>query len=169
MEIKPRDKVACWAAIVFFSFFALISLLSLRPSASGLTSFSLLGVFPLLIWLVLGCIARNKLLWSFFFAACSLYILLFVGNGIEDFYDQAPVLSYAAYILGELYFFAPVLFFTVFFQRAAAIFACAHSSEAREQKKRKQERILKEEMAKVATPRRPIPGPAAAARAAGRA
>ena len=41
IEVKIRDKVICWLAIIIFTFFALISLLAISPSESSFFSFYL--------------------------------------------------------------------------------------------------------------------------------
>ena len=70
IEVKIRDKVICWLAIIVFTFFALISLLTISPSESSFFTFYLVGFIPLVMWLVLGTLARNGLS----FLAPSLYI-----------------------------------------------------------------------------------------------
>ena len=69
IEVKIRDKVICWLAIIVFTFFALISLLTISPSESSFFTFYLVGFIPLVMWLVLGTLARNKRIWAFFFGA----------------------------------------------------------------------------------------------------
>ena len=150
MEVKIRDKVICWVAIILFAFFALVGLLAITPTKYNLPNFNVLGFFPLLLWLIFGCIARHKMIWSFFFGSFSLYVLIFVCNGAKDFYENAPFMVTIVYILIQIYMFFPVLYFAVFFRRAASIFAYTFSPQAKEMKQKKKEDLWKQEMAKAA-------------------
>ena len=151
IEVKIRDKVICWLAIIVFTFFALISLLTISPSESSFFTFYLVGFIPLVMWLVLGTLARNKRIWAFFFGALSLYMLLTVVTNNRDFYKTNSFLTTIIYICIQAYMVFPCVYCIVRFRKLAAALAYAFSPQAKQINKQKKLDLWEEEMKKTGT------------------
>lgn len=150
IEIKARDKAICWAAIAVFTFFALIGLLAITPSESTFFTFFVMGFIPLVMWLILGALARNKRIWAFFFGALSVYMLLTVVTNNRDFYKTNSFLTMVIYICIQAYMIFPCVYCIVRFRKLAAAFAYAFSPQAKQMKKQKKLDLWEEEIKKSA-------------------
>ncbi|MFR8004102.1 MAG: ComEA family DNA-binding protein [Hydrogeniiclostridium sp.] len=150
IEVKIRDKVICWAAIVVFAFFALIGLLGITSSVYTFSSFSLIGFVPLILWLILGALARSKRIWAFFFGTLSIYVLLFVLTNSTNSYENNTFLTTVIYICIQAYMIFPCVYCIVRFRKLAATFAYAFSPQAKQMKKQKKLDLWEEEIKKSA-------------------
>ena len=149
MQVKLRYKVICSVAIVFFLLNALLSMAALQPDPFSLSAFSLFGLLALLVWLILACLARNKLFWSFLLGSFSLYLIVFTLNAVPDLYETVPFTMTVACIVGWIFTLFPLVYFITRFEQAATILAFAFSPEAKALRQKKSEAKWREERDRV--------------------
>lgn len=148
MQVKFQYKLICLLAILGFAFFALIALVAMSPTPNGLEVLFFFGGFPVLIWLILSIMARNKIMWALFFAGFSLYVLLSVLI-LNRAIAGIPFLLTAVYIAGLAYMVFPMVYFIVRFRKLASMFAFSFSPECRELRRKKKQELWEKEAESV--------------------